>query len=239
MGRIVAIGGGDLESNQPIHKYILEMDRKDSHNFLFVGTASKDAEGYIDSIKMTFEPLGCCVKALCLSAREYTQEEIDECLQWADIIYVGGGDTFYMMEVWRKYSLDKKLKEVYLNDTAILTGISAGAMCWFDCGHSNSKIFWEDDNIGYGWVEQLLNMHPYVFCPHYEERVESFDKMIMDKSVSGLALDADTAFVEVNGSITYIKCKEASKVYLFRHENGTVVKEELEAEMVASTNSQP
>ena len=232
MGRIVAIGGGDLESNQPIHKFILEMEHKESHNFLFVGTASRDAEGYIDSIKNTFEPLRCCVKALCLSTREYTQEEIDECLQWADIIYVGGGDTFYMMDVWRKYDLDKKLKEVYLKDTAILTGISAGAMCWFDCGHSNSKIFWEDETIGYGWVEQLLNIHPYAFCPHYEERIESFDKMIMDKTIPGLALDADTAFVEVNGSITYIKCRETSKVYFFRNVNGAVVKEELEAEMI-------
>lgn len=237
MGRIVAIGGGALQSNQPIHKYILEMNEKDSHNFLFIGTASRDAEGYIDSIKTTFEPLGCQVKALCLSAREYTQKEIEECLEWADIIYVGGGDTFYMMEVWRKHGLDKKLKEVYLKDTAILTGISAGAMCWFDCGHSNSKIFWEDETIGYGWVEQLLNIHPYAFCPHYEERVESFDKMIMDKPISGLALDADTALVDVNGRITYIKCREASKVYLFRNDNGTVVKEELEAEMVAPTNS--
>lgn len=232
MGRIVAIGGGDLESNQPIHKYILEMDEKDSHNFLFIGTASRDAEGYIDSIKTTFEPLGCFVKALCLSAREYTQKEIDACLEWADIIYVGGGDTFYMMEVWRKYGLDKKLKDIYLNDTAILTGISAGAMCWFDCGHSNSKIFWVDETIGYGWVEQLLNIHPYAFCPHYEERVESFDKMIMDKSISGLALDADTAFVDMNGSIKYIKCKETSQVYLFRNTSGTVVKEELGAEMI-------
>lgn len=232
MGRIVAIGGGDLQSNHPINKYIIEMAPKDSHNFLFIGTASKDAEGYIDSIKTTFEPLGCCVKTLCLSAREYSQEEIDECLKWADIIYVGGGDTFYMMDVWRKYGLDKNLKEVYLNDTAILTGISAGAMCWFDCGHSNSKIFWVDETIGYGWVEQLLNIHPYAFCPHYEERVECFDKMIMDKTIPGLALDADTAFVDVNGSITYIKCRETSKVFLFRHENGTVVKEALEAEMI-------
>ena len=72
------------------------------------------------------------------------------------IVAIGGGDTFYMVDVWRKYDLDKKLKEVYLKDTAILAGSSAGAMCWFDCGYSNSK-------------------------------------MIMDKTISGLALDADTA----------------------------------------------
>ena len=57
MGRIVAIGGGDLQSNLPINKYIVEMDKKSSHNLLFVGTASGDAEGYIGNIKEAFEPL--------------------------------------------------------------------------------------------------------------------------------------------------------------------------------------
>lgn len=232
MGRIVAIGGGDLQSNVPINKYIVEMDKKNSHNFLFVGTASGDDEGYIENIKKAFEPLNCQVKALCLTKEEYSQTEIDELLEWADIIYVGGGDTFSMMEIWRKYGLDKKLREVYTKDTAILAGISAGAMCWFDCGHSDSEVFWVNGIIQYGWVEQLLNMHPYAYCPHYEERVESFEKMITEKNISGLAMEGDTAFVEQNGEIKYIKCNEDSNAYIFRNDNGNVVKEKLEVEMI-------
>lgn len=232
MGRIVAIGGGDLQSNFPINKYIVEMDKKNSHNFLFIGTASGDAEGYIDSIKAAFEPLNCRVKSLCLTRKEYSQTEIDELLEWADIIYVGGGDTFSMMEVWRKYGLDRKLTEVYSKDAAILAGISAGAMCWFNCGHSNSEVFWIDGIMGYGWVEQLLNMHPYAYCPHYEERVESFDKMISEKNISGIAMEIDTAFVEQNGEIKYIKCNESSNAYIFSNDNGTVVKNRLEVEMI-------
>ncbi len=232
MGRIVAIGGGDLQSNVPINKYIVEMDEKNSHNFLFVGTASGDDEGYIENIKKAFEPLNCQAKALCLTKEEYSQTEIDELLEWADIIYVGGGDTFSMMEIWRKYGLDKKLREVYTKDTAILAGISAGAMCWFDCGHSDSEVFWVNGIIQYGWVEQLLNMHPYAYCPHYEERVESFEKMITEKNISGLAMEGDTAFVEQNGEIKYIKCNEDSNAYIFRNDNGNVVKEKLEVEMI-------
>lgn len=232
MGRIVAIGGGDLQSNFPINKYIVEMDKKNSHNFLFVGTASGDAEGYIDNIKSAFEPLNCQVKALCLTRKEYAQTDIDELLEWADLIYVGGGDTFSMIEIWRKYGLDKKLLEVYTKDTAILTGISAGAMCWFDCGHSNSEVFWVDGVMQYGWVEQLLNIHPYAYCPHYEERVESFDKMITEKNISGLAMEVDTAFIEENGKIKYIKCNEGSNAYILKKVNGTVVKEKLEVEMI-------
>lgn len=232
MGRIVAIAGGDLQSNLPINKYIVNMDKKNIHNLLFIGTASEDAEEYINNIKTTFEQMNCCVKALCLSTKEYMPKEIDELLEWADIIYVGGGNTFYMMEVWRKYGLDSKLKEIYLNDTAILTGISAGAMCWFNCGHSDSEVFWVNDVVGYGWINDLLNIHPYAYCPHYEERVESFDKMIIEKSIVGLAMESDTAFVEQNGRINYIKCNEASKVYIIKNDDGTMVKEELEVEMI-------
>jgi hypothetical protein len=84
----------------------------------------------------------------------------------------------------------------------------------------------------YGWVEQLLNIHPYAYCPHYEERVESFDKMIAEKNISGLAMEVDTAFVEENGKIKYIKCNEGSNAYILKKVNGTVVKEKLEVEMI-------
>ncbi len=232
MGRIVAMAGGDLQSYRLINKYIVNMDKKDFHNLLFIGTASKDAEGYIENIRITFEQMNCCVKALCLSTKEYTQNEIDELLMWADIIYVGGGNTFYMMEVWRKYGIDRKLKEIYLNDSAILTGISAGAMCWFNCGHSDSEVFWVNEVIGYGWVNDLLNIYPYAYCPHYEERVDSFDKMIMDKSIPGLAMESDTAFVEIKGRIKYIKGNESSKAYIVRNDNGILLKDQLEVEMI-------
>ena len=234
MGRIVAIAGGDLQSTLPINKFIVSMDKKQVHNLLFIGTASEDAEGYIQNIKITFEQMNCCVKALCLSTKEYTSKEIDELLEWADIIYVGGGNTFYMMEIWKRYGLDSKLREVYQNDTAVLSGISAGAMCWFQCGHSDSEVFWENGVVGYGWVDELLNIYPYAYCPHYEERVESFDNMILGKSMVGLAMESDTAFVEQNGRIRYIKCNEEARAYLIKNDDGTVVKEQLEVEILCN-----
>lgn len=232
MGRIVAIAGGDLQSNLPINKYIVNMDNRNNHNLLFIGTASKDAEGYINNIRVTFEQMNCYVKALCLSTKEYSSKEIDEILEWADIIYVGGGNTFYMMEVWRKYELDIKLREIYLNDTAILTGISAGAMCWFNCGHSDSEVFWINGEVGFGWVNDLLNLHQYAYCPHYEERVDSFNEMMLDKLLPGLAMESDTAFVEENSRIKYIKSNAESKAYIIKRNNDIILKQELEVEIV-------
>lgn len=232
MGSIVAIAGGDLKSNAPINQYIVNLVEKETRHFLFLGTASNDAEGYIANIETTFELLSCEVKALCLVAQTYTEKEIDELLAWADIIYVGGGDTFSMMEIWRKYGLDKKLQEVYKQDSAVLCGISAGAMCWFNCGHSDSEIFWKNGEVRYGWVNDLLDLHHLVYCPHYEERTESFDKMLKEKEMPALAMESDTAFVELNGEIFYISINAEAKAYKMRFEKGMLLKEEIKLQII-------
>ena len=185
MGRIVAIAGGDLKTTHKINQYIVALTKKENPNFLFIGTASCDAEEYISKIHDEFELLGCRVKELSIAAKRYSENEIDYLLNHAEIIYVGGGDTAFMMETWKKYGLGRKLKDLYLTDQAVISGISAGAMCWFNCGHSDSSVFWNDDTVGYGWVNGLLDIFPYAFCPHYDERVESFDEMIKERPFPG------------------------------------------------------
>ena len=99
---------------------------------------------------------------------------------------------------------------------------------------SGSMKVKENGVVRYGWVDELLNIYPYAYCPHYEERVESFDNMILGKSMVGLAMESDTAFVEQNGRIRYIKCNEEARAYLIKNDDGTVVKEQLEVEMLCN-----
>ena len=99
MGRVVAIAGGDLLSTREINAYTVKLSNKRNANVLFVGTASHDAEGYIASIAKEYTFLGCDIKSLCLVTNIYSEDEIDELLAWADVIYVGGGDTIFMMQV--------------------------------------------------------------------------------------------------------------------------------------------
>ena len=226
MGRVVAIAGGNLETTRSINKYIIELTKKKNPKFLFIGTASCDAEEYISKIHDEFESLGCSVTELSLAAKRYSEHEIDDLLNLADIIYVGGGDTAFMMEIWRKYGLDRKLKDIYSSDQAVLSGISAGAMCWFNCGHSDSSVFWNDGTVGYGWVNGLLDIYSYAFCPHYDERAESFDEMIKEKTIHGLALDSNVAFVENGGCIRFVASYDSSKAYIIRCVEGKIEKQE-------------
>lgn len=225
MGRIVAIAGGDLETTHKINQHIVELAGKEKANLLFIGTASHDAENYISSINEEFGSLGCATKDLSLTAKTYHDDEIDGLLNQADIIYVGGGDTEFMMEIWKKYRLENKLKEIYRKDQAVLSGISAGAMCWFNCGHSDSTIFWKNDTVDYGWVNGLLSIHPFAFCPHYGERAESFDKMIREKPFPGIALEENVAFVEKDGRISFIASDDSSTAYIVKYVDGRLEKQ--------------
>jgi dipeptidase E len=232
MGRIVAVGGGELDTTHSINEYIVKLAGKEKSNLLFIGTASHDAEGYISAIQKEFENLGCAVSVLRLTSENYTDVEIDSILNQADIIYVGGGDTSFMMDTWKKYGLDEKLKQIYYNDRAVLSGLSAGAICWFSCGHSDSSIFEVDGQIGYGWVNGLLEIFPYAFCPHYNEREELLDSMIGEKESPCIALENNVAFVEQDGCNSYVASDNSSKAYLIKFIDGMLDKQEQEVRSI-------
>ena len=229
MGRIVAIAGGDLSSSRELNAYTIKLTNKANPNVLFVGTASHDAEGYIKVITKEFDLLKCEIKSLCLCSKSYEAKEIDSLLSWADIIYVGGGDTIFMMQVWRQNGLDKKLKRIYEKDLAVLTGISAGAICWFNCGHSDSESFEKEGNWNYCWANEMLDIFHIAFCPHYnEDGRNSFDEMLAEKNMMGLAMENNTAFVENNGKQCFIRSVSDAKAYSIQYVNGILEKNEVE-----------
>lgn len=232
MGRIIAISSGDLESTKPINEYALKLLTGTSKNVLFIGTASNDADGYIEKFSLVFSQMDCKVKSLQLATQKYNGKEIEEIVSWADIIYVGGGDTIFMMNIWKRNGLDVILKDVYKKDTAILMGISAGAICWFHCGCTDSELAIVREGSTYGWANDMLNLHNYAFCPHYEDRVEDFEVLMKEKKMDALAMESNTAFVEDNGKIYYIKSRKEAKAYRFKYENEKYEKEEVSLVLV-------
>lgn len=220
MGRVVAISGGNLQTTERLNMYALKLSGKESPNVLFIGTASMDSDEYYSNIKIAFGKFNCCVIDLPLTKREINATTINSRLEWADVIYVGGGDTKTMMEIWKQYSLDKKLREIYEKGTAVLTGISAGAICWFKSGHSDSESFTCGEAWKYIIVDGMLGLYPFCFCPHYnEEGRDSFDQMISDVEYDGLALENETAFVESSGQQFIIGARHDAKAWLFSNHN--------------------
>lgn len=141
--KIVAIGGGDLKTLQTaeIDERIIELTGKTQPKALFIPTASGDAEGYIENFHKSYgQHFGCITKTLNLIQNPPTLETITELILCSDLIYVGGGNTYRMMKIWRRLGLDKILAEA-ASRGIILSGLSAGAICWFKFGHSDSRSF--------------------------------------------------------------------------------------------------
>jgi dipeptidase E len=195
MAKIIAIGGGQkLKSGfsvkaPAVDREIMNLSKKDSPRFLFIPTASSDAESYIKDIKHYFgKILKCNVDALCLYDK-LSNKEIRSKISNADIIYVGGGNTLKMMKLWKKTGIDELLKKAARKGT-VLSGVSAGGICWFRYGNSDSRRF-RDPKSDLIKVKGL-DIIPILFCPHYDtEKDRKADLKKMMKKTPGVAIAVD------------------------------------------------
>lgn len=228
MGTIVAIGGGELGLGETrlIDQEIVRLSGKTNPALLFLPTASRDAENYIDTVKMQFGALGCQVSALCLTRDGMTADMAREAVGAADIVYVGGGSTAFMMTQWQKFGVDEALKTAYARG-AVLSGLSAGSICWFVAGHSDSDLI-DNNGVGaYRWVNGL-GLLPFVNCPHYDEpERQSFDEMVKEQDLEGIALENNVALVATNGGYAILKADPAKKAYRFFCSKGVWTKQEM------------
>lgn len=138
---------------------------------------------------------------------------------------MGGGDTESMLVKWKENNVGDLLLDAYKNDK-VITGISAGAIIWFQCGHSDSEWFKDPDNWNYKFVKGLDIYHA-AFCPHYNESGrESFDDMLENLGIMGLALENDVAFVSYEGRDFIKKANEKAHAYLIKYNKS--IKEKME-----------
>ena len=135
--KIISIGEGGFthKTDESLDQFVLSQLSIENLKIGFLPTASKDNQKKIDLFYKRFENSNSELSHFNLCSK------IEGFRYWLlskDIIYVGGGNTFYMLEIWEKNNLIKIFKEAY-NKGIILSGVSAGAACWFDWILSDSK----------------------------------------------------------------------------------------------------
>ena len=112
--KIVALGGGELKDLETleIDKRIVELTGKTRPTALFIPTASGDPIGYMDTFAACYgKRLGCQTRTLSLIQTPPAFEEMSALVLDSDLIYVGGGNTYRMMKIWRRLGLDTVLAE--------------------------------------------------------------------------------------------------------------------------------
>lgn len=164
--QIVALGGGGFSmepDNLLLDQYILAQSPCQQPKICFLPTASGDSDRYITRFYEAFTQLDC--RPSHLSLFRPPKDGPASFLKKQDIIYVGGGSTFNMLAIWRAWALQKVLREAWEKGT-VLCGLSAGSLCWFEEGLSDSVIPGQYTKIeGLGFLQ---GSH----CPHYDSESE-------------------------------------------------------------------
>ncbi|MBP9690670.1 peptidase E [Candidatus Woesebacteria bacterium] len=231
MSKIVVIGGGEMGNFEtlPFDKRIVELTQKKHPKALFIPTASGEPERYIRNFQKVYgSKLGCETDTLYLLKTKPTTEELRKKILSSDLIYVGGGNTLHMMKVWRSLGVDTILKEAYKKGI-VLSGISAGGICWFDSGHSDSMSFssptdWKYINVkGLGIVKGI-------HCPHFNGgttrngrrilRRSDFKVFMKKYSSVGIAVDNNCAIEFDDTKFKVLSSKENRKAYKVYWEKG-------------------
>ena len=194
---LICIGGGELKSKTTlaIDGYCAALAYRHAADHrptaLFVGTASHDSKTYFNTFRKTYTTVFDIKADLVLTVRggEMDEQKLRAKFDAADLIYIGGGDTVYMLEEWRRTGLDKLIKAAYQRCVPIV-GLSAGAICWFQKMYTDSDIV---SGVGGEYrIHNGLGTLKGLMTPHYNHRPE-FDKVVEERRSTAYAVEDNCA----------------------------------------------
>ena len=210
MGKIVCIGG-------------LKGLRNESKEFISYSPRKVDTEIIKLSnkkhpkvlFKIAYESLGSNVAPLLILDNDITYTEILNTILSADIIYVGCGNTQFMLDKWKEKGVDIALKKAYEQGT-VLAGMSAGSYCWF--------------SYNYDLIEGL-GLIKAINCVHYDLKDDlakkKFYNVIKNKNMTGVALEDCTALAVIDNNFKIIKNNKDAKAYKIFFDGNKFIEEEL------------
>jgi peptidase E len=196
LGHIVALGGGGflMEPDNPLlDDFILSLSRRKPARVCYIPTASADSATSITKFYRAFS--GRCLPtdltlfdSPALPRQPSLTRDLAAFVQAQDVFYVGGGNTANLLAVWRAHGLDRLLRRAW-RAGAVLSGISAGMLCWFQGGITDSFG-------GYRGLHDGLGLLRGTACPHYDaepKRQAAFRRLIAEGAPAGYAADDGVA----------------------------------------------
>ena len=235
MGNIVAIGGGDMANleTRAIDERVIELTGAAKPRALFVPTASYDRVSYWEDFRRVYrDTLGCETDVLFLLGVTPSREELEEKILSSHLVYVGGGNTLKMMRRWRRLGVDAILREAH-DKGVVLAGLSAGCICWFSWGHSDSMAFYQPDGWSYVRVKGM-GLIDALGCPHFDSatagvpRKGDFERMVSRNRDVGIAIDNNCAIEVVDGGYRVITSQDGAGAYKLLSRSGAITTEPIE-----------
>tara|TARA_Y100000996_G_C22480593_1_gene626009 strand:+ start:261 stop:953 length:693 start_codon:yes stop_codon:yes gene_type:complete len=196
--KIIAIGGGGFthQVDESLDKFVVDQSKKTNNKIGFLATASNDDKKKISLFYKRFENTDSELSHFNLTS------DVNGFSEWIlnkDIVYIGGGNTKFMLEIWKNNMLESIFKKAY-ESGIILSGVSAGAVCWFEWILS--------DSVSPGFKPlKGINLISGSCTPHSSniERINQFQQDIKNgKLPHGIAIDDGVAVVFIDGKPTEV-----------------------------------
>jgi dipeptidase E len=232
--QIIPIGGGGFyrdSENLELEKYVIRQSGVENARVCFVPTASGEPDHYVASFYSAFLKLGCQPSVLTFFKRT---PDLRSFLLNQDVIYVGGGNTKSLLAVWSDWGVIELLREAW-ESGIVLTGVSAGAICWFEQGLTDSF----SDGLR---SLNCLGFLPGSCCPHFDgeaQRRPSFHKLMASGEIAaGVAIEDWTGVHFIGGEIhKVIASKRGARAYSMRSVHGSVQEVALAVDFLAADQS--
>ena len=196
--KIIAIGGGGFthQADESLDQFVVDQSKKTNNKIGFLATASNDDKKKISLFYKRFENTESELSHFNLTS------DVNGFSKWIlnqDIVYIGGGNTKFMLEIWKNNMLENIFKKAY-ESGIILSGVSAGAVCWFEWILS--------DSVSPGFKPlKGINLISGSCTPHSSniERINQFQQDIKNgKLPHGIAIDDGVAVVFIDGKPTEV-----------------------------------
>lgn len=225
---IFANGGWRAQKDAlPLMRYFVALTGKPNPKVCLLPTAQGDAAESIVSYYDIMNQLECRPRHLRLFQPSRVND-FEEYLMDMDAIYVGGGNTLNMLAIWKDQAIDKVLHKAWQKGI-VLGGGSAGAICWFQQGCTDSRPGKLTALDCLGWL-------PDSACPHFneEKRRVAYRQMILDGNLKdGIAIDEGVGVLFENTKLVrVVSVLPKARAYALKRMDDKVAETILETELL-------
>lgn len=228
--QIVAIGGGGFSTtkfDRALCAFILRLAGKRKPRVCYVATAAGDAKTYIAAFYRAAKKLGA--RPSHLSLYDQPGEPLASFLSRHDVIYVCGGNTRNLLVLWKAWGVDEAMRKAYARGV-VLAGHSAGALCWFSGGVTDSFP-------GRYAPLRCLGFVRGSFCPHYNsepKRRPIYRRLVGSGALpAGWAADDNVGLHFIDGRLrAVVSSKRSRRAHRLGRRNHVLVETELKPEVL-------
>jgi peptidase E len=244
-GRIIAMGGGGFlmeRGTSKLDQFFVETAGVRRPRVCFIPTGGGDPEEGLAKYYRAFSRFDCRLSHLAFFRKPrpgaIPLNNLEKEMLIQDAIYVGGGNTRSMLAVWREWGLDRILRKAWASGI-LLGGISAGAICWFEFGATDSVL-----GQGRSTPLRCLGFLPGSCSPHFDgepHRRPDFRRLVgRGELPAGIGIDDGVAVLYENRKIVeVVSNKVGSTAYRVTSNNGSVAVETLSARYLSRKAQAP